>query len=136
MLRNLKEGEKGVFLLFMDLDGLKEVNDTRGHEMGDLLISTMAEVIRENVRDKEIAMRYGGDEFVIMGEQDGDGRMGNLEDGLRKGMDLWNRKNDIFCLSASIGGSSFRADEVEDLGRLVEQADRRMYEEKRGKKRR
>jgi len=119
----------------MDIDGLKTVNDTKGHEMGDLLISTMAEIIKKSVDEKELAMRYGGDEFVIIGEMETDDRLGQLTDELRAEMDMWNRKNDMFRLSASIGGSSFQAEKIEDLNKLIERADRHMYEEKRKKKR-
>lgn len=135
MLAQLKENKKEAFLLFMDIDGLKTVNDTKGHEMGDLLISTMAEIIKKSVDEKELAMRYGGDEFVIMGEMGTADRLGQLTDKLRTEMDMWNQKNDMFRLSASIGGSSFQAEEIEDLNKLIEQADRHMYEEKRKKKR-
>lgn len=136
MLARLKEKRKEVYILFMDLDGLKTVNDTQGHEMGDLLISTMAEIIKKTIFEKELAMRYGGDEFVIIGEMGSDDRLGHLTDQLRAEMDVWNSRNDKFRLSASIGGSSFQAEEIEDLNKLIEQADRRMYEEKRKKKQR
>lgn len=136
MIAQLRENKKEVFLLFMDIDGLKTVNDTQGHEMGDLLITTMAEIIQKSINAKELAMRYGGDEFVILGEQGNNDRLAHLTDKLQKEINLWNQKNKQFRLSASIGSSRFMAEEIEDLNKLIEQADRRMYEEKRRKKQR
>ena len=134
MLSKLRENNEEAFLLFLDIDGLKTVNDTLGHEMGDMLISSMAELIRKNVSENELAMRYGGDEFVIFGQMGANDRLGRLMDDLRAGMDAHNSKNSSFELSASIGGSCFSAAEADDLNKLIEQADKRMYEEKRKKK--
>jgi len=52
--------------MVIDLDGLKEVNDTLGHQAGDELIELAASVIRDTIRDGDIAARLGGDEFGII----------------------------------------------------------------------
>lgn len=134
MLTVLKENNEEAFLLFLDIDGLKTVNDTLGHEVGDMLISSMAELIKKNVSETELAMRYGGDEFVIFGAMGADERLGRLTEKLKAGMNEWNSQNSSFQLSASIGGSRFMAKEIDDLSKLIEQADQRMYDEKRKKK--
>lgn len=53
-------------VLFLDLDNLKELNDTQGHEIGDLLLIEVAKRLRSCIRDMDTAARFGGDEFVIM----------------------------------------------------------------------
>lgn len=53
-------------LLFMDLDNFKPVNDTHGHHVGDLLLQTVAERLRQSVRQHDLLFRLGGDEFVIL----------------------------------------------------------------------
>ena len=134
VIEDLHESGDNAFVIFIDLDGLKAVNDTRGHEMGDRLIATMARIVRESIGEKELAMRYGGDEFVIVGEQHGR-RMEELIDELHARMDAWNRAGNEITVGASIGGTCFAAESADELDQRIEQADERMYEEKKEKKR-
>ena len=67
ILEILKLQDSKIFVLFSDVDGLKKINDTYGHEMGDALIKEMAACFKENITNDMWAMRYGGDEFVVFG---------------------------------------------------------------------
>ncbi len=53
-----------LILAFIDVDGLKQVNDSQGHLAGDALLRHVGEVVRENVRPYDVFVRYGGDEFI------------------------------------------------------------------------
>ena len=57
---------KGIAVVFIDVDGLKTVNDTEGHAAGDTLLRQVVEAIRERLRAYDIVIRWGGDEFVCM----------------------------------------------------------------------
>ncbi len=57
-------GGRGVVVAFMDVDGLKHVNDSAGHAAGDQVLRNVAAAIRERVRSYDLVFRYGGDEFV------------------------------------------------------------------------
>jgi diguanylate cyclase (GGDEF)-like protein len=57
---------RGFCLLMMDLDGLKAINDSHGHYQGDVVLRSVAEIIKENLRGIDVAARYGGDEFVAL----------------------------------------------------------------------
>lgn len=124
-----------VFICFFDLDGLKKVNDSLGHEAGDVLIQKMADCIRENITEEMLAMRFGGDEFVIFGKYKDKVEVEDLVAGIRSSIKAVNdSKLYRFTLSTSIGGSAYRADEIDDLSVLIDQADQEMYKEKKRKK--
>src|SRR3990167_7360796 len=56
---------RALSLVFVDVDHFKKVNDTYGHQAGDLALKTIAKILRENVREIDIVGRYGGEEMVI-----------------------------------------------------------------------
>jgi diguanylate cyclase (GGDEF)-like protein len=58
--------ESGVCLMLIDLNGFKQINDTLGHQVGDLVLNAAAERLRSAVRDTDVVGRWGGDEFVIL----------------------------------------------------------------------
>ncbi|HOT62077.1 MAG TPA: GGDEF domain-containing protein [Treponemataceae bacterium] len=62
----LKRSKRGFFVLYADLDGLKEINDTWGHDDGDLAIKAAADVFRSALRETDIVARMGGDEFTAL----------------------------------------------------------------------
>jgi len=134
MIEQIKQEKKKAFVIFLDIDGLKSVNDGIGHEAGDAFICEMAEVIRKAVPKDCLIMRYGGDEFVIFGSCETAQRMRRIIQRIRDLMEKENQKeNRSYQLSASIGGSLHTADEMENLNQLIEAADKRMYIEKRKK---
>lgn len=135
VMQEMKEKDKEIFLLFMDMDGLKIANDTLGHEIGDWMIREMAEVIKQNLKDGQMAMRYGGDEFVIFGCADDKEDLEKLPERLRETMRIRSKINDnLFELKASMGVVTYFAREVKSLDALIEEADKEMYAEKRARK--
>src|SRR5262249_15326362 len=65
-LRNEAVGGPPGVLLAIDLDGFKNVNDTRGHDVGDAVLVEVAERLRNNLRPGDLAARLGGDEFAVL----------------------------------------------------------------------
>lgn len=63
--RGMRSGT-GFAVLFMDVDGFKQINDAHGHELGDLLLRAMAHKLSQSVRQSDTVARMGGDEFVII----------------------------------------------------------------------
>lgn len=61
-----KRNERKVALLFIDIDQFKTINDTRGHQIGDLVLQQIAKRLKTSVRGQDAVVRHGGDEFIIM----------------------------------------------------------------------
>lgn len=114
-------------LLIADLDDFKAYNDTRGHLVGNELLRQVANIIRQGVRDIDLAARYGGDEFVVLLPQTEGEQATRLAERLR----AWVARLDD--VRVSVGVASLSAGMTGPLELLTE-ADRAMYEAKaRGK---
>jgi diguanylate cyclase (GGDEF)-like protein len=120
----------GVF--FMDLNGLKRINDTLGHQAGDQALRDTAEVLRATFRSSDILARIGGDEFVAMAHvhstQDLHALSGRLREHLQEFNKLHRRP---YPLNISVGMTLVDIPTEEDLESLLARADAAMYEEKR-----
>ena len=115
-------------LLFLDLDCFKSINDTMGHEDGDLLIQAVGRKLTETLRKTDTIARFGGDEFLILINNVEDAE--NISKVADKVMDIFQnpfmvRDQEIF-ITASAGISVFPAD-GEDAQTLIKHADIAMY---------
>ncbi len=134
-IQKARELHEIVYILFMDMDELKSVNDTLGHENGDLYIRTMGHIIRECTEPGALAMRYGGDEFVVIGSDLDIARGKVCMNRIMEEIDQVNKQGIYdFNISASIGLSIYEAEAVSSIKGLLEDADKKMYLEKRHKK--
>ena len=119
--RLVEEGDKGLFLIFLDLDELKSFNDRFGHRRGDALIHDAAEALSEAVAGRGVGFRYGGDEFVAI-----------LSDMSRSdAVALAKRVHKLFVvrkIAASIGMCQWRPGMSADD--LLHTADKAMYKAK------
>ena len=124
-----------IALLFVDVDGLKRVNDKLGHAMGDLLLKEAADVIRETIRASDLAGRLGGDEFCVLLMGDPELDPDRALERMRATTAIHNqRPGREFHLSLSIGLSAIPPGRSVTLEELIDAADEGMYEDKRGKR--
>lgn len=126
-----------LFVLFLDLDGLKSINDRYGHDEGDSFIRAMGNVLSKVRGHGELLMRYGGDEFVMMAQDFTKEDADHYIERIQKGIDEYNADSGKpYLLAASIGYSIVEPYENMDVEDLIESADREMYKVKNEKKRR
>ena len=133
-IRQAGEYSEWVFsILFIDVNGLKHVNDDYGHEAGDQMITKVAGVLNAVCRDTDIVSRYGGDEFVVLCPSTSQDLAENLIERIESGMeDTRLEVSDeqgvrYFPIHCSIG----RADSLECAPeKVLETADERMYRSK------
>lgn len=126
-----------ISILFIDLDGFKKINDTLGHDKGDMTLKIVAERLRCAVRASDTVFRLGGDEFTVIMENVEDSTMISLIcqriiDSLGKAIDLVENEINI---TASIGISIFPSDS-DNSDILVKKADDAMYIAKKSGKNR
>ena len=126
----------GFCVLMADLDGLKELNDTYGHRVGDRALSAVAGVIRENVRRIDTPARLGGDEFIVLlPETDRDGAR-VVADKIRQGVAAagLGERGERIPLAVSIGLGEWTPGR--SLDDVMAAADDAMYDVKRRVRRR
>jgi diguanylate cyclase (GGDEF)-like protein/PAS domain S-box-containing protein len=123
-----------MFLLYMDMDGLKQINDTFGHHMGDQALLKLAELMHRIFRTSDIKGRMGGDEFAVFPI---DSSLDGVEIALarlQKSFDEFNAAADRpFRLSVSAGMAFFDPEHPATIEDLLMRADKLMYERKRSK---
>ncbi len=126
---------KGLILLFADLDGMKHINDTLGHQTGDEALMEAAQVLQEAFRKVDIIARIGGDEFAVLMPEASREYSAGVEKRLRDRMALHNaRAGRSFSISMSIGMAYCDSGQPCSLDELLSRADVLMYEQKNAKK--
>ena len=117
-------------LVILDIDRFKEINDTYGHEIGDLSIKTMAKVMQQSCPDSSyFCIRYGGDEFLMMGTCDSEEAAASIQCDMEKRIRASVPAGDVpVKLSASIGYIlTSQSDTERSLDEYISQADQMMY---------
>lgn len=130
-----RQGSRGL-LVFADVDGLKAVNDTLGHEAGDRLLVAAARVLGASFRHSDIVARLGGDEFVVLAGDAGEDHLQLVLDRLQYHIDAHNAAADPGTphLSISAGALTFDAVGPDELPQLIATADARMLERKKSRR--
>jgi diguanylate cyclase (GGDEF)-like protein len=120
--------------VFVDLDGLKQINDRLGHPAGDRALAETAQLLRETFRDSDIIARVGGDEFAVLTMDsvpgDAESMLGRLADNVAAHNAWMNRD---FAISLSTGLAHYNGASPSSVGQLLAEADSWMYAHKRAK---
>jgi diguanylate cyclase (GGDEF)-like protein len=122
-------------VFFIDLNGMKAINDTFGHDAGDAALSETAQLLTRAFRESDIIARLGGDEFAIFAADcDADGAA-IMRERIEQNVEASNQAARVhaFSLSVSVGTASFDPFAPVELDTLLEAADQAMYEQKRAR---
>ena len=122
-----KRHSNGLSVILIDIDHFKDVNDTYGHQMGDIVLSKMAELITINSRKSDIQGRYGGEEFIIICPQTNCNQALILAEKIRVSIEEFTFEQ-IGKKTISLGISSFEENDAEED--LVKKADIALYQAK------
>ena len=130
-LARSKRHERTIGFLMIDVNQFKEINDIFGHQMGDEVLKAVASMLKDAVRESDLVVRYGGDEFlIVLMETEGESRM--IEDRIAAALAKRNETNDLipFVVTLAIGSACWNPADNLAIEAVLAEADRSMYEAK------
>ena len=119
---------KSFSLCILDLDNFKQINDSKGHQFGDLVLVELSTLIKNTIREEDVICRYGGEEFIIILPETDTAGAFYLAERVRKAVDLTPFFTDN-NISFSAGTASYPAC-AQDITSLIRVADKALYEAK------
>jgi diguanylate cyclase (GGDEF)-like protein len=130
-----KRQNRKLLLLYADLDNLKDINDTFGHQEGDKMLTDAAKILKSTYRESDIVARIGGDEFVVFPVGGCKENVETIKSRLQKNIDTYNmNKERGYRMSISVGISCFDPVSPQSVDEILAEADRLMYSCKKNKK--
>jgi diguanylate cyclase (GGDEF)-like protein/PAS domain S-box-containing protein len=134
-LKLSQRNKRDMLLFFADLDGMKAINDTLGHEEGDKALQDVALILRDTFRASDIVARIGGDEFAILAIDTTGIYPDVMMTRLQNQIDVHNCESGrSYTISISMGAAYYDPENPCSLDELMSRADALMYEQKRRKK--
>jgi diguanylate cyclase (GGDEF)-like protein len=122
--------KRRMFLYFIDMDGLKIINDTLGHKAGDEAIQALSKILKQSFRLTDLIARMGGDEFAVI-VVDSHVSSDTVINRLQRKLEDFNNQGDYpYRLSASIGFEEYDPEKHMTIEEMVEMADKKMYHHK------
>jgi diguanylate cyclase (GGDEF)-like protein/PAS domain S-box-containing protein len=132
LLKLAKRQKKGLFMLYADMDNLKVINDTLGHQAGDLALSDIANILRATYRETDIVGRIGGDELAVIPVGTTGDNIEEMIARLERNIGNHNAtKKRNYTLSMSLGISYYDPESPCSVDELISRADKKMYERKK-----
>lgn len=123
------EDNSNMILMFIDINRMKLINDYYGHLQGDIAIKTVSGVIKNSIKKEWIAIRFGGDEFLVIGRCDNEEDAQIVKNKITDDVKRIGKEMELqFYLSVSCGYLYFKPDGNRSLDSYIKQADESMYE--------
>jgi len=118
--------------VLLDIDHFKKFNDTHGHQTGDVVLSTLGQVIKDSIRDSDFAARYGGEEFALILYHSDESGAYDVAERLRQMVEDCevHDKGNVLHVTISVGVATFPHEAIDDSKELIECADKALYRAK------
>jgi len=132
--RQLKIGHRtgrGILLFFLDVDGMKHINDCFGHGEGDLTLKRTAKALKMTFRDSDVIARLGGDEFAVLAIEASDNSEAAIRARLAEDLRSANAGESRYAINLSLGAVRINICSNASIGEWMVRADQAMYEQKR-----
>src|SRR5215472_11323489 len=130
-LKLARRSRRSCLLFFIDLDGLKGINDLFGHGEGDAALKCAAEALETTFRDSDVLARFGGDEFAVLAIEASDHSEATIRERLTEYLVSARRQGSDYKFSVSLGAARFDPWNPTSIRELIAEADQAMYEQKR-----
>ncbi|MDQ0232668.1 GGDEF domain-containing protein [Metabacillus malikii] len=121
-----------LFLLIIDCDNFKEINDKYGHQTGDEVLTNIATILKHATKKQDIVARWGGDEFLILGHYKEESELPTLLQNIHTEIKAYSRKK-AFEVGISIGATIY-PDDAKNIDDIITNADQKMYQQKQQRK--
>jgi|GEM_PF-2346798 len=136
-LKLARKAKKGLLAVYIDVDQLKNINDSFGHRVGSLALIETANILKQTFRSSDIIARMGGDEFVVLAIKTSKTTKRSIAARFQQNLEAHNSRRRCphnYNLSLSIGISRYDPKDPCSIDELVDLADKFMYEEKKIKR--
>jgi len=132
-IKRSKRYKYPIGFLMIDINRFKEVNDRFSHLLGDKVLKEVASLIKRNVRNTDIVVRFGGDEFLVLLLQVERKILNKIKERIKNEVKVWGKKTHLidFPLTLAIGVSFWYPGEKRKVEEVLKEADFKMYEDKK-----
>ena len=124
-----RRNNTSVNIVMVDVDDFKHVNDTWGHQCGDLILREVAHLLNDEMRDSDLLARYGGEEFLILMSgitfEDAKKRAEKLRSTIERHIFSW--MDAVVPVTISLGLSSRQGTDIAQISELIAESDKRLY---------
>jgi len=121
---------RGMILFFLDVDGLKHINDRYGHGEGDRALKRAAKALERTFRDSDVIARLGGDEFAVLAIEASRNSESTMRSRVARALKLTGDKESRYKLNLSLGAARLEVGCKSSVRKLMDMADQSMYEQK------
>jgi diguanylate cyclase (GGDEF)-like protein len=123
-LERAKRYSHSLSMIMFDIDHFKKVNDTYGHTVGDYVLQTLTQIVKENLREIDYLVRWGGEEFIIITPETDIEKAEVLAERIRKGTENYIF-DQVGAITISLGVAQLKKDDTEDT--FIKRVDDAMY---------